>query len=293
MSPGASHARLADRAARRAAALAPLRPRRPLAETAAARARRELVRARPLVDSLRAPVEQATGLTFRRPRASALRSRETRCGPISFASSTSSSRPRKLKGLETAYKLFGLLPDTLQLRALLLDLYTEQVAGLLRPGLGHVVRLSPMPTRRSSGWSWRTRWCTRSRASTCRSTRSCKSPPTTTGSGGQSVLEGQATLASIEVLRAGQGRRPNRRSSGSSIGSRRGSSSRRCRSLHGPAGGPRVPASFRTSTGRNSCIGGRPRPPRGHAPVRSPHAGLDRADPLSRSLRPGTMRRCC
>ncbi len=38
-----------------------------------------------------------------------------------------------MRGLETTYRLFGLLPDTLQLRALLLDLYTEQVAGYYDP----------------------------------------------------------------------------------------------------------------------------------------------------------------
>ena len=38
-----------------------------------------------------------------------------------------------MRGLETAYRLFGLLPDTLQLRALLLDLYAEQVAGYYDP----------------------------------------------------------------------------------------------------------------------------------------------------------------
>jgi hypothetical protein len=38
-----------------------------------------------------------------------------------------------LQGLQTAYRLFGLLPDTLQLRSLLLDLYTEQVAGYYDP----------------------------------------------------------------------------------------------------------------------------------------------------------------
>jgi hypothetical protein len=41
--------------------------------------------------------------------------------------------PSKLSGLETAYRLFGLLPDTLDLRPLLLELYTEQVAGYYDP----------------------------------------------------------------------------------------------------------------------------------------------------------------
>jgi hypothetical protein len=39
----------------------------------------------------------------------------------------------KLLGLETAYRLFGLLPDTVSLRPLLLELYTEQVAGYYDP----------------------------------------------------------------------------------------------------------------------------------------------------------------
>ena len=41
--------------------------------------------------------------------------------------------PKRLHGLETTYRLFGLLPDTLQLRPLLIDLYTEQVAGFYDP----------------------------------------------------------------------------------------------------------------------------------------------------------------
>ena len=41
--------------------------------------------------------------------------------------------PARMRGIETAYRLFGLLPDTLKLRDLLLDLYTEQVAGYYDP----------------------------------------------------------------------------------------------------------------------------------------------------------------
>ncbi len=39
----------------------------------------------------------------------------------------------ELEGMTVAYRLFGLLPDTLDLRALLLSLYTEQVAGYFDP----------------------------------------------------------------------------------------------------------------------------------------------------------------
>jgi hypothetical protein len=41
--------------------------------------------------------------------------------------------PPRLHGLEEAYRLFGLLPDTLPLRSMLLDIYTEQVAGYYDP----------------------------------------------------------------------------------------------------------------------------------------------------------------
>ncbi|MEX2180771.1 MAG: hypothetical protein WD771_01895 [Gemmatimonadaceae bacterium] len=41
--------------------------------------------------------------------------------------------PLELAGIERAYKLFGLLPDSLDLRRFLLDLLTEQVAGYYDP----------------------------------------------------------------------------------------------------------------------------------------------------------------
>jgi hypothetical protein len=41
--------------------------------------------------------------------------------------------PERLEGIQTAYRLFGLLSDTLELLPLLLDLYTEQVAGYYDP----------------------------------------------------------------------------------------------------------------------------------------------------------------
>jgi hypothetical protein len=84
------------------------------------------------VDSLRAPVERATGLRFKRPPKSALRSRE-QVRAYLVRKLEEELPPAKLAGLETAYRLFGLLPDTLDLRGLLLDLYTEQIAGYYDP----------------------------------------------------------------------------------------------------------------------------------------------------------------
>ena len=87
---------------------------------------------RQLVDSLRGPVERAAKLTFRTPPRSALRSRE-QVRRYLLAKLDQELPPSRMRGLETAYRLFGLLPDTLELRSLLLDLYAEQVAGYYDP----------------------------------------------------------------------------------------------------------------------------------------------------------------
>jgi hypothetical protein len=85
-----------------------------------------------MVDSLRGRVERATGLQFRSPPRSALRTRaEVRAYLLRKLDEELPSS--KLEGIETAYRLFGLLPDTLELRPLLLELYTEQVAGYYDP----------------------------------------------------------------------------------------------------------------------------------------------------------------
>jgi hypothetical protein len=85
-----------------------------------------------LVDSLAPAVEKAAGLSFRSPPRSALRSRD-QVRAYLLRKLDEELPPARLRGIETAYRLFGLLPDTLQLRALLLDLYTEQVAGFYDP----------------------------------------------------------------------------------------------------------------------------------------------------------------
>lgn len=85
-----------------------------------------------MVDSLRGRVEQATGLRFKSPPRSALRTRE-QVRAYLLRKLDEELPPSKLMGLETAYRLFGLFPDTLKLRPLLLELYTEQVAGYYDP----------------------------------------------------------------------------------------------------------------------------------------------------------------
>lgn len=85
-----------------------------------------------MVDSLRGRVEHATGLQFKSPPRSAMRTRE-QVRTYLLRKLDEELPASKLEGLETAYRLFGMLPDTLDLRPMLLELYTEQVAGYYDP----------------------------------------------------------------------------------------------------------------------------------------------------------------
>src|SRR5881409_1541640 len=68
-----------------------------------------------LVDSLRHPVEQAAGLKFKSSPRSAMRTRE-QIRAYLVGKLDEELTPPRLHGLEEAYRLFGLLPDTLLLR---------------------------------------------------------------------------------------------------------------------------------------------------------------------------------
>jgi len=85
-----------------------------------------------LVDSLVPAVEKAAGLHFHTPPKSAVRSREQ---VRSYLLHTLDRElpPEKARGLQATYRLLGLLPDSLDLRSLLLDLFTEQVVGYYEP----------------------------------------------------------------------------------------------------------------------------------------------------------------
>ena len=85
-----------------------------------------------LVDSLRPVVERATGLRFKGPTKSDLKSREE-VHDFLLEKLKQEFPPERQEGVEAVYKLLGLLPDTLDLKALLLDLYSEQVAGFYDP----------------------------------------------------------------------------------------------------------------------------------------------------------------
>jgi hypothetical protein len=81
-----------------------------------------------LMDSLVPSVEKATGLSFKTPPRSAVRSREE-VRRYLVAKLDEELTPQRANGISAAYRLLGLLPDTTDLRTLLLDLLTEQVVG--------------------------------------------------------------------------------------------------------------------------------------------------------------------
>ncbi|MEO8633873.1 MAG: hypothetical protein ABI587_01215 [Gemmatimonadales bacterium] len=85
-----------------------------------------------LVDSLVPAVEKATGLRFRAPPRSAVRTRD-QVRAYLLQKLDQELPPERARGLQATYRLLGLLPDTLDLRALLLDLYTEQIIGFYEP----------------------------------------------------------------------------------------------------------------------------------------------------------------
>ncbi len=85
-----------------------------------------------MVDSLRPTVEQAVGLPFRSPPRSVLTTRQAVSAYLLEKLDKEFPAERR-RGLETAYQLLGLIPDTLDLGRLLLALYTEQVAGFYDP----------------------------------------------------------------------------------------------------------------------------------------------------------------
>jgi hypothetical protein len=85
-----------------------------------------------MVDSLLPVVERAVGLAFKARPAWEMTSRETVRSYL-LAKVEKEFPPARLEGIQAAYRLLGLIPDTLDLRVLLLDLYQEQVAGYYEP----------------------------------------------------------------------------------------------------------------------------------------------------------------
>lgn len=77
-------------------------------------------------------VERSVGLTFRRPPAVEVRTRDQLRSYLS-RKLAQELPPAELAAVERAYRAFGLTGERIDLRRLMLDLYTEQVAGFYDP----------------------------------------------------------------------------------------------------------------------------------------------------------------
>lgn len=77
-------------------------------------------------------IEQATGLKFKARPTLELRSR-AQVREFLVRKFDESTPAAELRGEEQAYKLFGLIPDTMDLRKFLLELLTEQIVGYYDP----------------------------------------------------------------------------------------------------------------------------------------------------------------
>lgn len=77
-------------------------------------------------------IEASSGLTFKTTPKLELRDRDQVREFLERAFQEQIT-PLELAGVERAYKLFGMIPDSLELRSFLLDLLTEQVAGYYDP----------------------------------------------------------------------------------------------------------------------------------------------------------------
>jgi hypothetical protein len=87
---------------------------------------------RALVDSLLPALEQLSGLEAIEPVRVERRSVDQVRAYVE-QQLTEELPPDELEGVHATYALLGLIPDTLDLRALLLDLYTEQIVGYYDP----------------------------------------------------------------------------------------------------------------------------------------------------------------
>lgn len=88
--------------------------------------------ARAAVEDVLPEVERAVGLPFVAMPEVAVRTREQMSAYVD-AKIEEELPPDEIERLTVAYKLFGLIPDSLDLSALLLRLYTEQVVGYYEP----------------------------------------------------------------------------------------------------------------------------------------------------------------
>ncbi len=89
-------------------------------------------RVQTLAVELRPSVEAAVGLEFKYPPNVTVRTREQVYAYLT-KKIEAELPPEELERVSLAYRLFGLIPDTLDLEKLFLDLYTEQIVGFYDP----------------------------------------------------------------------------------------------------------------------------------------------------------------
>jgi hypothetical protein len=147
-------------------------------------------------------VERAVGLRFKRPPVVALRSRD-QVGAYLDHKMDQQLPPAELAGVQRAYRAFGLVPDTLDLRRLMLDLYGEQVVGFYDPDSSvlYVVRgAEPMMVRlilaHELVHALQDQYTPLNAILKLRRQNDRQMA-------GQAVAEGQATLASLQALAPG------------------------------------------------------------------------------------------
>jgi hypothetical protein len=87
---------------------------------------------RRLADDVIPRIERTVGLDFREPPALAVRDRAA-VGRYLIGRLDAEYPPERMANVATAYRLFGLIPDTLDLRAMLLGVLAEQVVGYYDP----------------------------------------------------------------------------------------------------------------------------------------------------------------
>lgn len=85
-----------------------------------------------MVDSLMPVVARQAGLPFKSAPRSAVRSRD-QIHSYLLAKLDLELAPARLEGMVASYRLLGMLPDTLDVKQLFIDLYTEQIAGFYDP----------------------------------------------------------------------------------------------------------------------------------------------------------------
>ena len=152
-----------------------------------------------VVDSLAPHVAAAVGLPFREPPRAALRTRDDVRRYLA-AKLAEELPPARARGIEAAYRLFGLIPDSLDLRAALLELLTEQVVGFYDPDSAMLFGVAGAPEMQRSLMA--AHELVHALQGQYLPLDSILSP------GGdndrtvaaQAILEGQAMLASIQVL---------------------------------------------------------------------------------------------